>query len=71
MVVKKAVRPRKERTVMGAIRFMYTFVSTAFGFGVVWLVDNFTALDVPLWVGLFIGSLAYATKRYLKPDGRW
>jgi hypothetical protein len=70
-VKRKVPVSRKERTIMGAIRFMYTFATTAFGFGIVWLVDNFTSLNVPMWVGLLIGSLAYATKRYLKPIGRW
>jgi hypothetical protein len=59
------------RTAAAAIRGMWTFLLTAGGFGVTWLVDNFTTLNVPVWTGLIIGSAAYAAKKAMWPDGKW
>ena len=65
---KGRARPKKQRAGMAAIRGVWTFLLPGLGFGVAFLVDNFTSLNIPLWVGLPIGALAYSAKRYWWPD---
>ena len=67
--MKRGTYSAKQRTVMGAIRAMWTAVLPGVGFALTAVIDQYTALDVPMWVGIVIGAVAYGVKRALLPDG--
>ena len=58
----------QKRAGMGFIRGMWMTVFGAMGFGITWLVDNYSSLNLPVWIGLGLGSVAYGVKKFFWPD---
>ena len=67
--MKRGTYTPKQRTVMGVVRAMWTAVLPGIGFALTAVVDQYTALDVPMWAGIVVGAVAYGVKRAIWPDG--
>ena len=60
---------RKRRTLMGAIRAMWTFIFGFIGEAAVYVLDQLDVLNLPPGTGVALGAVLYGVKRYAKPEG--
>ncbi|MEN6426086.1 MAG: hypothetical protein ABFE13_12025 [Phycisphaerales bacterium] len=59
---------RKQRSFKAGVRTVWASVSPAIGFCVVWMVNSFSDIGLPWWIGVPIGGACYGLKRYFWPD---
>jgi hypothetical protein len=60
----------KQRTSKGVIRTMWTAIFSAGGVGLVYALDNLTALNLSPAIGLAVGAVGYGAKAAIFPNSK-